>query len=493
MEAIADITAIGRENGAPGQAGGHTGQNRATGPSRPYDPAYDPLVAPTPGQGRDYAPTYWIGTAGEPPPDDGPITHDVDVDVAIIGSGFTGLTCAIFLAQEHGIKATVLEANRVSWGCSTRNGGQAQCASGRLKRSQWIQRYGLDAALRLHEEVCAGMETFKTLIRDIDCDPQPGGHLYIAHRPEAMPALEKEARLLREVFHYDARILDADTVKREYVDDKEAAGAMHEPEGIGIHAGKLAFGYLRRARALGATVHPSSPVLDWTTRDGVHYLRTPGGIVRARAVGVATGGYTSQNLHPHLKNRLFPILSNSIVTRPLTPDEIAACNFRTTQVITDTRILRHYYRLMPDGRLQIGSRSAITGTDAPRPQYEQKLVDDMVRKFPALKGIPIDYSWWGWVDVSHDMMPRIFRPDPAQTIYYAMGYGGNGVMYSAQAGRRMAAMIAGKNPGPELPIFRSALPFPNVREWVESPAFAPFRRLGQRFLYHWYHLKDDVL
>ncbi|XQU71323.1 FAD-binding oxidoreductase [Cupriavidus sp. H18C1] len=220
MEAIADITAIGRENGAPGQAGGHTGHNGATGPSRPYDPAYDPLVAPTPGQGRDYAPTYWIGTAGEPPPDDGPITHDVDVDVAIIGSGFTGLTCAIFLAQEHGIKATVLEANRVSWGCSTRNGGQAQCASGRLKRSQWIQRYGLDAALRLHEEVCAGMETFKTLIRDIDCDPQPGGHLYIAHRPEAMPALEKEAKLLREVFHYDARILDADTVKREYVDDK---------------------------------------------------------------------------------------------------------------------------------------------------------------------------------------------------------------------------------------------------------------------------------
>lgn len=493
MEAIADITAIGRENGTPGQADGQSGQNGATGPSRPYDPAYDPLVAPTPGQGRDYAPTYWIGTAGEPPPDDGPITHDVDVDVAIIGSGFTGLTCAIFLAQEHGIKATVLEANRVSWGCSTRNGGQAQCASGRLKRSQWIQRYGLDAALRLHEEVCAGMETFKTLIRDIDCDPQPGGHLYIAHRPEAMPALEKEAKLLREVFHYDARILDADTVKREYVDDKEAAGAMHEPEGIGIHAGKLAFGYLRRARALGATVHPSSPVLDWTTRDGVHYLRTPGGIVRARAVGVATGGYTSQNLHPHLKNRLFPILSNSIVTRPLTPDEIAACNFRTTQVITDTRILRHYYRLMPDGRLQIGSRSAITGTDAPQPRYEQKLVDDMVRKFPALKGIPIDYSWWGWVDVSHDMMPRIFRPDPAQTIYYAMGYGGNGVMYSAQAGRRMAAMIAGKNPGPELPIFRSALPFPNVREWVESPAFAPFRRLGQRFLYHWYHLKDDVL
>jgi glycine/D-amino acid oxidase-like deaminating enzyme len=468
-------------------------EDSATAPSRPYDPAYDPLVSDTPGQGRDYAPTYWIGTAGEPPADDGPITHDIDVDVAIIGSGFTGLTCAIFLAQEHGIKATVLEANRVSWGCSTRNGGQAQCASGRLKRSQWITRYGLDVALKLHAEVCEGMETFKEITKDIACDPQPGGHLYIAHRPEVMPVLEKEAKILREVFKYNARILDAETVKRDYVDDKEAAGAMHEPEGIGIHAGKLAFGYLKKARALGVKVHPSSPVQGWETRNGIHYLRTPGGVVRARSVAVATGGYTSQGLHPQLKNRLMPILSNSIVTRPLTQAEIEACNFRTTQVITDTRILRHYYRLMPDGRVQIGSRSAITGTDAPEKKYENFLIRDLHRKFPALTGIQIDYSWWGWVDVSHDMMPRIVQPDPTQTIYYALGYGGNGVMYSAQAGRRMAERIAGKQTGPSLPIFESRLPFPNMMEMVESPLFAPFRRIGQRFLYRWYHMKDEVL
>ena len=464
---------------------------RATAPSRPYDPAYDPLVSPTPGQGRDYAPTYWIGTAGEPPADDGPITHDIDVDVAIIGSGFTGLTTAIHLAQEYGIKATVLEANRSAWGCSTRNGGQAQCASGRLKRSQWIDRYGMEDALALHRECVDGMETFKRLIADIDCDPQPGGHLYIAHRPRIMPILEKEAKLLRETFKYDARIFDAATVKNEWIGDTEACGAMHEPEGIGIHAGKLAFGYLKKARALGATVHPASPVQGWKTRGGVHYLKTPGGVVRARAVGVCTGGYTSNSLHREVKNRLLPILSNSIVTRPLTAQEIEACGLRTTQVITDTRILRHYYRLMPDNRLQIGSRSAITGRDAPQKQYEQRLIADMERKFPALKGIQIDYSWWGWVDVSHDMMPRIHQPDPKETIYYALGYGGNGVMYSAQAGKRLAQWIAGKRQELTLPIFTSRLPFPNVREMVESQAFAPFRRFGQRFLYRWYAYNDE--
>jgi len=462
-----------------------------TAPSQPYDPSYDPLTTTTPGVGRDYAPTYWIGTAGEPPEDDGPVQGNIDADVVIVGAGFTGLTAAIFLAENYGIKATVLEANRTSWGCSTRNGGQAQCATGRLKRSQWIDRYGLKTAHKLHQECLDGMATFKELIKDIDCEPQPGGHLYIAHRERQMPILEKEAKLLRDEFKYDAQMMDGDTVKREWFGDQEAVGAMHEPEGIGIHAGKLAFGYHRKARALGVKIHPASPVQGWETRDGVHYLRTPGGVVKARAVGMATGGYTSPTLHAQVKNRLLPILSNSIVTRKLTDDEIKACNMHTRQVITDTRILRHYYRLLPDNRLQIGSRSAITGRDAPQAKYKDMLIGDMHRKFPQLTGIELDYSWWGWVDVSHDMMPRIFQANPKETIYYALGYGGNGVMYSAQAGKRLAQLIAGDKTGMDMPIFESQLPYPNVKEVIESQVFAPFRRFGQSFLYRWYAYKDE--
>lgn len=470
----------------------HLDEGRATPASSAYNPRYDPLVESTPGQGQEYAPTYWIGTAGPPPEDDGPVTGDMDVDVAIIGSGFTGLSCAIHLARDHGIKATVLEANRVSWGCSSRNGGQAQCASGRLKRSEWVQRWGKDVALQVHAEVCDAMEEFKDLIKDIDCEPQRGGHLYVAHRPRVMQTLEKEVQVHNEVFGYKSRMIDEQTLKNEFVDDREAAGGMHEPEGIGIHAGKLAFGYLRMARELGARVHTSSPVSGWETVNGVHYLHTPNGIVRAKAVAVATGGYTSPNLHKRFKNRLLPILSNSIVTRPLTASEREACNFRTHQVLTDTRILRHYYRLLPDNRVQIGSRSAISGKDAPQKKYEQRLIQDMHRKFPALTGIDIDYSWWGWVDVAHDMMPRITQPDAKESIFYALGYGGNGVMYSAQGGRRMAQMVAGKGNDMTLPIFTSQLPYPNVLDpKIESELFAPFRRLGQWWLYRWYGFKDE--
>jgi glycine/D-amino acid oxidase-like deaminating enzyme len=459
-----------------------------------YDPQYDPLVAPHPGHGRDYAPTYWVGTAGAPPEDDGPLVRDIDADVVIVGSGFTGLATALFLAREHGIRATVLEANRSVWGCTSRNGGQGQNASGRLYRSQWIQRWGKQTALELDAEIRAGYETFKGLVGEVPCDAQPGGHFYVAHREKKMDFLRNEAKVMRDVFGYDTRMLSRDELRRDHFDESEACGAMLEPDGIGVHPLKLAYGYLRMARALGVKVHPASPVTSVETRGGVHYVKTPGGTVRARAVGFATGGYTSNGLHPSLDSKIMPILSNSLVTRPLTPAELEATNFRTTTFITDTRTLRFYYRKLPDNRVQIGSRSSITGADAPNPRHMQALVKGLHRKFPALEGIGIDYSWWGWVDVSHDMMPRVMQPDPKQSVFYALGYGGNGVSFSAHAGRRMAERIAGKkNKAFELPIYNSPLPYPNVLDLVESRAFAPFRRLGQRALYHWYHLRDETL
>lgn len=462
---------------------------------RPYDPQYDPLVAANPGHGTGYAPTYWVGTAGRPPDDDGPVSGDMDVDVAIVGSGFTGLATALFLAREHGIRAVVLDANQTAWGCTSRNGGQGQNASGRLYRSQWIARWGKDVALKLDAEIREGFQTFKDLVAEFpECEPQPGGHLYIAHREKKLDFLRNETQIMREVFGYDARMLSPEELRRDYVNDADSHGAMHEPDGIGVHPLKLAFGYLRKARELGVKVHPASPVLGVETRNGVHHLRTPGGTVRARRVAVCTGGYTGQALSPLLKNRVMPILSNSVVTRELTEAELKATNFRSKTFLTDTRTLRFYYRLLEGNRLQIGSRSSVSGADAEAPVHLKLLTDAIARKFPPLANIRIDHSWWGWVDMSHDMMPRITQPDASKKIWYAVGYGGNGVSFSTWAGKRLAERIAGRDAGREvfeLPIYDSPLPFPNVMGLVESQAFAPFRRMGQRMLYKWYWLKDE--
>lgn len=461
---------------------------------KPYDPNYDPLVDRDPGAGRAYAPTYWVASAGTPPHDDGPVTGDMDVDVVVVGSGSTGMSTALYLAEEHGIQAVVLEANQSAWGCSSRSGGQGQNASGRLTRAQWIARYGLETAKRLDTEVRTGFENFRHLASQIDCEACDGGHLYLAHRPEKVPMLQEQAALLRDTFGYQTRMLSAQEVRRDYCDERETCGALFGPEGVGVHPLKFTFGLMRRARARGVRLHTGSPVQGWETVDGLHHLRTPGGTVRARRVAVCTGGYTGQTLNPVLKNRILPVLSNSVVTRPLGQAELDACNFKSRTFMTDTRTLRFYYRLLADNRLQLGSRSSVTGAEADSPVHLKLLTDAIARKFPPLSGIQIDYSWWGWVDVSHDMMPRITRPDPAKSIWYAVGYGGNGVSFSTWAGKRLAERVVGKDAGVrvfDLPIYSGELEYPNVFGVVRSQAFSPFRRLGQRILYKWYLLRDE--
>lgn len=451
----------------------------------PYDPTYDPLVDATPGRGAAYAPTYWIATAGPPPEDDGPVVADMDVDVVVIGSGYTGLSTAIHLAKDHGVRAHVLEANGIAFGCSTRSGGQAQINNGRLKRSQWIERWGVDTARAMHAEVMEGFDLFRGMIAEhaLKCDAIEGGHWYIAHRPWMMPRLEAEARVMREVFGYRSRIVTRQEIHDEAVRDMDAHGGVWEPDGVSVQPAKLAFEYARVARELGAKLHPNSPVTRIEERGGSLWCHTPGGVVRARAVCVATAGYTGRDLHETTRDRLMPILSNNCVTRQLTPEEIASVGAKTHSPLTDTRTLRFYYRMLPEGRLQIGSRSAISGRDAAAPRHEKLLHDAIARKFPGLAGVKLDHSWWGWVDVSHDMIPRITRPDPKTPLFYALGYGGNGVMYAAQAGRRMAQMAMGQGGVPRLPIFTGELPHEGWR--------TPFRRFGQYWLYHWYHLRDE--
>ena len=458
-------------------------QTPKRGSSR-YDPLYDPLTARTVGRGSDYAPTYWIGTAGAPPEDDGPVTGDFDVECAVIGSGYTGLNCAMALTRDLGVETVVLEAHGTAYGCSTRNGGQAQFSAGRLKRSQWIERWGLDVARGLHREMLEAFDYWRAQIRDhaIDCDPQDGGHYYIAHKASVVPGLGQEAALLRDKFGYGARMMSRAEVHERVVRDQEAQGAMYEPDGVGVHAARLAFGYCRVARENGARVHVDSPVDGWDYRGGVHHLRTPGGTVRAKKVAVATAGYAPRGLHARLRDRLLPIMSNSIVTRVLTDAELAEVGAQVLSPLTDTRTLRHYYRMLPDNRVQIGSRAAITGRDAANPAHLAGLRDGLARKFPALRGIDLDFSWWGWVDVSHDMMPRITGLKDLPGAFYALGYGGNGVMYSAMAGRRMAQLVAGQKL-PELPIFGTEL---KHEGWK-----TPFRRLGQRGLYQLYHYRDE--
>jgi taurine dehydrogenase large subunit len=443
---------------------------------------FDPLTARHPGQGSAHPLSYWAATAGPAPTDDGALDDDRDAEVAIIGGGYTGLSCAYHLARYFGVKPVVLEANRPGWGCSGRNGSFARPALGRLSYRNWVERWGPEAARGLFAEAMAALDTVRTLIRDggIDCDKQPDGWLKLAHKPNRVAALKKEQRLLRELFDYRAELLGPPEIAARHFKGDEAFAALRTPDSFTMHPLKLAYGVLGMARQVGARVHGASPVTGWAKDGDRHLLACPGGRVRAGTVVVATNGYGQERLHPSLRGRLLPVLSNIIVTRPMTLEEKAACNLVTTDAMSDTRYMLNYFRRLPDDRMMLGNRGPIREDTLSAEAHKQVLLASLVRKYPPLRDMTVDYFWGGWVAMTRDFMPHIHHAEEDASVHYALGYCGSGVSAALHAGRRLAERIGGGRP--VLPVLDTPVP---------PIPLAALRRVGQRGLILWYRLQDE--
>lgn len=445
---------------------------------------YDPLTARSPGAGLDHPLSYWSATAGPQPPDDGPLCGRADADVAIIGGGYTGLSCAYHLAREHGIRATVLEANRPGWGCSGRNGGFARAAIGRYSFGAMIDRWGRESARRMFGEALRAVDNVRSMISagGIACDALEAGHLKIAHKPGRTGGLAAEAELLQREFEYPAEFFTAMRVRAEHIDGPQSHGALRFPDAIAVHPLKLAHGVLEMARAAGATVHSASPVLDWRRDKATHVLTTPSGVLRARSVVLATNGYTPEHLHACVRGATLPVLSHIIVTRPMTPEEKAASGFLTSHLLTDTRSLLYYWRRLADDRILFGGRGRVT--DTPHGQVAQRalLLSALKAKLPGLDAITVDYDWWGWVCLTADFLPHIYNALDDASVHYAIGYQGSGVSYALYAGQRIAARVAGD--------CAEVAPLPTTTPLPHFP-FAALRRIGQRVMYQWYRYTDN--
>jgi glycine/D-amino acid oxidase-like deaminating enzyme len=442
----------------------------------------DPLKGESPGQGLPHPNSYWAAISGTAPEDDGLLLGDREVDVAIIGGGYTGLSTAYFLGKHYGIKATVLEANRPGWGCSGRNGGFARPVIGRLGPGAMIKVWGLETARRMFAEGHAALDTVRELIAaGVDCDPSATGHLKIAHRPACAAALEADAEVLRKQFNYPSQLLSADDLRARHLGGPQSHGGLILKDAIGLNPLRLSFGVLRLARAQGAVVMSGSPVSGWS-KDGTHHvLKTPEGRVRARQVLIATNGYTPEGLHPSVRGTLLPVLSHIIVTRPMTPAEKAEAAFHTSHVITDTRNLLYYFRRMPDERVLFGGRGQITDSPGSRAAQREFLLAELKRKCPALSSITVEYDWCGWVCITRDQMPHVHHAGDDATVSYALGYQGSGVAAGLHAGRLAADRLAGKPLPPLAPAFSPLPRFP----------FAALRRVGQRAAFAWYRVKDE--
>lgn len=435
-----------------------------------------------PGQG--HVDSYWAATAGAEVADAAPVSSDMDVDIAIIGGGYTGLSTAYHLGRRFGISAHVLEANRIGWGCSGRNGGFATLGIGKASMAGWIKRWGEAEARRIFDQSGDAVRLVRSLLSEegIDADATPDGTLELAHLPSRMRGLEHDQRLLETRFGVKTRLLDKAELEHSYLISREAHGALLFESGFGLHAMKYVRGLAQAAQRAGALLHDSSPVQGWT-RDGRHHvLTTPGGKVHARQVVIAGNGYTGDRLHPAIDGRLLPALSNIVVTRPLTEAERTALNWRTTIPIGDSRNLLFYYRQLPDRRILFGARGGIEDTLGSRRAHKEWLLRRLADMFPILKGIEATHFWNGWVCVPFDKSPHVNTIEDG-TVHYALGYVGLGVALATYCGQLLAHRLAGDDSLRPSPLLAAPLPrFP----------FPALRRTYQRAMYAFFEVRDRI-
>ncbi len=416
-------------------------------------------------------PSLWEETA-PPAPETPPLESDAQADVAIIGAGYTGLNAALQLAEEHHLSTVVIDAGRPGWGASGRNGGFACLGGTTLDTAQEIARYGLPETARHRAlQKAAVARVADNLSRyDIDADTHSEGELELAHTPRAFGHMVEEAAFAERHFGLSSQVIPPEALAEIGASGQASRGqAFHGGVrlkcGFALHPLKYARGLVRAALAEGVVIHGDSPATDIRAEGGGWRIITPGGMARARQVIFATNGYAPDDVPPRLGLRTLPLFSSIMVTRPLQRDEMQAQGWTTDLMAFDSRILLHYFRLLPDGRFLFGRRGALSADTRAVERVRLDVRRAFERMFPAWRGVETTHFWSGLICLTRNRHQYIGPVADMPGAFAAFGYHGNGVAMASEAGRLVADMIAGKTP--DLPRivteFPREFPLPGLR------------------------------
>lgn len=362
---------------------------------------------------------------------------EIRVDVAIVGGGFTGVATAVELA-ERGYRVAIVEANRIGWGASGRNGGQVtgSLSGEAAMRKQMRRTLGEAADDFVWDLRWRGQRIIRERVNQygIACDLKHG-HLQAAWKPSHMPALEAdfEACQAHGMGEY-VELLDARQV-RDVVRTELYRGGLLNHYNLHLHPLNLCLGEARVAESLGARIFEHSPVvrIDHGPIPGVI---TAKGSVLADRVLLAGNAYHRLERR-HLGGKLFPASLGIVTTAPL--GGLAEAINPLDLAVYDCRFVLDYYRLTADGRLLFGGGANYSGKDSP--DISAELRPRLEATFPQLKGTPIDYAWQGMAGIVVNRIPMLGRI--SDTVYYAQGYSGHGVATSHIVGEIMAKAISG--------------------------------------------------
>ncbi len=362
-----------------------------------------------------------------------PLAGSVNADVCVIGAGFTGISTALHLA-ERGYNVHVVEANKVGWGASGRNGGQM--IGGIAGEKAILRHHGPGIAKLLWDMRWAGNEIIRQRVDkyQIQCDLK-SGYLDVAIKERHVRDLYEECEYLEQYnFPHEFQMLStAET--RNLIGTDAYIGALKNKGSGHLHPLNLCIGEARAAENQGATIYERSKVLRLEHGDRSTVV-TDNGSVSADFVVFAGNAY--QFFNAKLRSQLFPVSSFIIATEPLSMEQVAEMNPEDLAVC-DPNFVLEYFRLSADKRLLFGGRWNYFGND---PELiKSNLKPRMCRIYPQLADIRIDYAWTGKIGVTLSRVPQFGRIAP--NIYYSQGYSGHGVNVTHLAGQILADAIAG--------------------------------------------------
>ena len=381
-------------------------------------------------------PASWYAETATPLPGFAPAAGDLRCDVCVVGGGFTGLSAALHL-RERGFDVVLLEAQRVGFGASGRNGGQV----GTGQRQDQDVLEGMVGKALARQLWDLSLESV-ALVRDLAARhaPEAGwsdGIIHAAHKARYVPEMHAYAEKLARDYDYGLiQPLDRAAL-RDMVNSPAYHGGDLDLGGGHLHPLRYALGLARACAAAGVRIHEGSRVTALTKADPAR-VQTDSATVTARFVVLAMNGYAGR-LEPEIASRVMPINNFIAATRPMTDTERADI-IAPDHAVADTKFVINYFRFSADNRLLFGGGESY-GYRFPA-DIAAKVRAPMEEIFPQLRGIELTHAWGGTLGISFKRMPVFARL--AGNVLSAAGFSGHGVAMGTLAGKLMAEAVAGQ-------------------------------------------------
>ena len=381
---------------------------------------------------------------------------DLSTDIVVVGGGFSGVNTALELS-ERGYGVILLEANRLCWGASGRNGGQIIGGVGH-DASQFRKQIGDEGVRAIYDMgvECVDIIRDRVARYDIDCDIR-WGYCDVALKPRHMRWFEQTCREEKESgYPHSLVLLDQSEVKQFVGSDAYIGGLYNATGGGHLHPMNLCLGEARAAEQLGTQIFEQSRVVQVSEGERVTVSTAAGSVTADKLV--LCGNAYMENLVPRLASRVLPASSCVIATEPLS-DDLAHSILPQDVAVCDPRTALDYFRLTGDKRLLFGGLSNYTGLVPDN--YEAVMQRKMLEIFPQLEGVRIEYSWDGQMGIGLNRMPQVGKT--SDNIYYMQAYSGHGVAPTHIMARITAEAISGQSQRLEFLNRIRHWPFPGGR------------------------------